>query len=76
MIKTVLHPSAGEVFFHRVKGHVPKKNQNKLEELLIGAEFPWRYKAETVMQKPKSLKKFLFYCFNYLNTLNYLFNNI
>lgn len=58
MIKTVLHPSAGEVFFHRVKGHVPKKNQNKLEELLTGAEFPWRYNAETVMQKPKPLKQF------------------
>ena len=33
MLKTVIHTSLGEVIFHRVKGHVTKKNQNKLEEM-------------------------------------------
>ena len=58
MLKTVVHPSLGEVIFHRVKGHVTKKNQNKLEEILTGPDFQWVYTPETVKNKPKSLRHF------------------
>lgn len=58
MLKIVIHPSLGEVVFHRVKGHLPKRNQNELENLLTGSEFTWRYTPETVIKKPKKLKCF------------------
>ena len=58
MLKTILHPSLGDAVFQRIKGHIPKKNQNQLEELLTGSDFPWRYNQQTVIKKPKQLKHF------------------
>ena len=58
MLKTKNHPSLGEVVFHRIKGFVPKKNQNDLENFLSSSEFDWRYGKQTVIKKPKSLSHF------------------
>lgn len=58
MLKTKNHPSLGRVVFHRIKGFVPKRNQNDLESFLSSSEFDWRYGEQTVIQKPKSLSHF------------------
>lgn len=59
MLKKVTHPSLGEVIFHRVKGHIPKKNQNTVDHFLISSNnFPWFFTNTTVLTKPKDLSKF------------------
>ena len=34
MLKKVTHPSLGEVIFHRVRGHISKKNQNNVQNII------------------------------------------
>ena len=59
MLKTLTHPSLGEVVFHRIKGHIFKKGQNKVQDLLLSSSnFPWYFTKKTVYDKPKDLSKF------------------
>lgn len=59
MLKTVIHPSLGEVVFDRISGHISKKKQNKVEDCLLKLNsFPWYFTNKTVYNKPKGLSKF------------------
>jgi hypothetical protein len=59
MLKTVIHPSLGEVVFDRISGHISKKSQNKVQDCLLKLNsFPWYFTDNTVYNKPKGLSKF------------------
>ena len=59
MLKTTTHPSLGEVVFHRIRGHISKRSQNKVEDCLLKLNnFPWYFTNNTVYNKPKGLSKF------------------
>ena len=59
MLKTATHPSLGEVVFHRIRGHISKRSQNKVEDCLLKLNnFPWYFTNNTVYNKPKGLSKF------------------